>query len=810
MGSVFKDVRQAIRQMRKSAAFTAVVVITLALGIGANTTVFSVVDAVLLRPLPYMQPERLVEAESFYDHNVSPSNLSYPDFLDWRAQNHSFEHLVSYHDNSYTLTGVERTTHVAAQVVSWDLLPMLGVNPEIGRGFTKEEEKRGTRVVLLSHSLWESQFGADKGVLGRTIQLSGETFTVIGVMPPTFRFPITAPKTGVWTTLAVDDTLTGDAMTNRGMHWLNATGRLNPGVTVAQADEEMKAIAARLTKQYPNTNTNHNSARVESELDSVLGDTKTLIEVILCAVALVLLVACGNIANLLLARVRDRRREIAMRTALGATRTRIVRQLLIESVALSAAGGLAGCMLAFVCTPVVLRLIGDSVPRAADAGVNIEVLAFGFAAAAVSGLIFGLVPAITASKTDLVGTLKTGGASDMSGHDRLRSAVIVGQVALGIVLTAGAGLLISSFVKLMHEDIGFQPNHLLTFRFETPDNRYEKTRMQFDRDYFERLRALPGVQSAAGSMFLPMTDDNADVSFQNPEHPLPEGQLPSADISLITPDFFRTMQTPVLKGRDFSNADTLDAPQVMIINKAFAEKYFPNEDPIGKKLKPGAGDSRPGGPPMREIVGVVGNMKHSMTQRHDRPGYYIPTDQLSGWCCLATVVRTSVDPASLDPAVRQLVTSMDNDIPVTDVHTMSELMGLQLSQPRFAMVLLGAFAGLALLLTVVGLYGVMMYSVSRRTREIGVRLALGAQRAMVLRMVLRDASLLLASGIVLGLAATLSFASVLKTMLYGTASRDPLVLAAVCAMVAVTGLLAAYLPALRAAKIEPMQALRVD
>jgi predicted permease len=810
MGNVLKDVRQALRQMRKSAGFTAVVVVTLALGIGANTTVFSVVDAVLLRPLPYLQPQRLVEAESFYTRNTDPSNLSYPDFLDWRARNHTLEHLVSYHDNSYTLTGVARATHVAAEVVSWDLLPMLGVNPELGRGFTKDEEKRGTRVVLISHGLWESQFGADPGVVGRTIPLSGEAFTVVGVMPASFRFPITAPKTGVWTTMAVDDTTTGDGIHNRGSHFLNATGRLKPGVTVSEADQEMKAIAAALTKQYPNTNTKHNSARVESELDSVLGDTKTLVEVILCAVALVLLIACGNIANLLLARVRDRRREIAMRTALGATRSRIVRQLLIESVALSAVGGLAGCMLAYLCTPAVLRLIGDSVPRAADAGVNAEVLAFGLAAAVISGLVFGMIPAITASNTDLVTTLKTGGTSDMSGHDRLRSAVIVGQVALGIVLTAGAGMLIASFAKLMHQDIGFQPDHLLTFRFETPDNRYAKTRQQFDENYFEKLRALPGVQSAAGSMFLPMTNDNADVSFENPEHPLPPGQLPSADISLITPDFFRTMQTPVMKGRDFSRADTLSSPQVMIINKAFAEKYFPNEDPIGKKLKPGAGDSRPGGPPMREVVGVVGNMKHSMTQRRERPGYYIPSSQLDGWCCLNSIVRTSVDPASLEPAVRQLVTSMDADIPVTDVHPMAELMSLQLSQPRFAMVLLGAFAGLALLLTVVGLYGVMMYSVSRRTREIGVRLALGAQRAMVLRMVLRDATVLLGLGIAIGLMATLAFASVLKTMLYGTASRDPWVLAAVCGVVAATGLLAAYLPALRAAAIEPMRALRVD
>ena len=511
MGNLLKDFRQALRQMRKSLGFTAVVVVTLALGIGANTTVFSVVDAVLLRPLPYMQPQRLIEAESFYSHNVDASNLSYPDFFDWRAQNTTLDRLVSYHDESYALTGGARAVHVTGEVTSWDLLPMLGVNPELGRGFTKDEEKRGTRVVLLSHALWQSQFGADKNVLGRPIQLSGETFTVIGVMPAAFRFPITAPKTGIWTTMAVDDSPTGDGITNRGMHFLNAMGRLKPGVTVAQADQDMKAIAGRLATKYPNTNTKHNSARVETHLDAVLGDTKTLIVVILCAVALVLLIACGNIGNLLLARVRDRRREIAMRTALGASRVRIVRQLLVESVALSALGGAAGCVLAFLCTPAVLRLIGDSVPRAADAGVNLEVLGFALAMAVVSGLVFGLIPAVTASKTDLVSTLKAGGTADIAGRDWLRSAVIVGQVTLGIVLTAGAGLLISSFVKLMHEDLGFNPDHVMTFRFETPDNRYKETRPQFYREYFERLRALPGVQAAAGTLILPMSEDNADV-----------------------------------------------------------------------------------------------------------------------------------------------------------------------------------------------------------------------------------------------------------------------------------------------------------
>ena len=810
MGNLLKDLRQAMRQMRKSLGFTAVVVVTLALGIGANTTVFSVVDAVLLRPLPYAQPQKLVEAEAFTERGTEPSNLSYPDFLDWRSQNSTLERLVSYHDTSYALTGTARALHVDGEVVSWDLLPMLGVHPEIGRGFTKDEEKRGTRVVLISHGLWESQFGADKSVVGRTISLSGEVFTVIGVMPASFRFPVTAPQNGLWTTMAVDDTPTGSPMVNRGMHFLSSMGRLKPGVTVAQADGDMKGIAGRLAKQYPDTNTEHNSARVESELDATLGNTKTLLMVILGAVALVLLIACGNIANLLLARVRDRRREIAMRTALGASRTRIVRQLLVESLALSAAGGAAGCALAFVCTPAVLRLIGDSVPRAADAGVDLPVLGFALAASLLSGLVFGLIPAVTASRTDLVSTLKAGGTADIAGRDWLRSAVIVGQVTLGIVLTAGAGLLISSFVKLMHEELGFQPNSLLTFRFETPDTRYEKTRPQFYRQYFERLRALPGVQSAAGTLILPMSEDNADVTFENPEHPMPKGLLPSADITLISGDYFRTMQVPMLKGRDFADADTLDSSPVMIINQAFADKFFPGEDPLGKKLKPGAGGGGPGGAPLREIVGVVGNIRHSMTQRQERPGYFLAASQLPDWCCLVSVVRTSVEPSSVEPAVRQLVTSMDKDIPVTDVRTMPELMSLQLSQPRFAMVLLGAFAGLALTLTVVGLYGVMTYSVSRRTREIGVRLALGAQRVIVMRMVLREAAILLSAGIAIGLAASLVGGSALKTMLYGTATRDPLVLTAVCIVVALAGLISAYLPALRAAAIEPMEALRTD
>jgi putative ABC transport system permease protein len=812
MTGLFQDFRYGLRQLRKSPGFTVVAVITLALGIGANTAVFSVIDAVMLRPLPYYQPERLIEAQSINTQNPGMSDICYPDFFDWRSQNRTLEHLVSYHDQTFTLTGLERPVQVDAQIVSWDLLPALGVRPELGRGFAPDDEKAGSRVVLISHSLWVTQFGADPAIIGRVMRLSGGLYTVVGVMPSSFRFPVTEPRNSIWTTLAADDdsTSSNPATRNRGMHFLNAFGRLKPGATVGQADQELRSIAANLAKQYPNTNTRHDSAKVTSESAAIVGDARTALLVVLGAVALVLLIACGNIANLLLARMRERQREIAVRSALGAGRRRIVRQLLAESLVLGALGGLAGCGLAFVCTPAILSLIGDSVPRAADAGVDLRVLSFAILISFSAGLIFGIIPAITASRTDLVSTLKEGGRSDITGRDWLRSSLIVGQVALGLVLTAAAGLLITSFANLLHTSEGFNSDHLTTLRFETPDARYQTTRPQFYRDYFEKVRALPGVQSAGGAMVLPMTYNGITISFEDPEHPAPEGQRPAADFSPITPGYFRTMQVPVLQGRDFSERDDMKSPQVMLVNQAFAKKFFPGEEVLGKKLKPGAGNGTPGGAPWREIVGVVGDIRLEAAQREMRPAMYPPAAQLPNWCCLYTVVRTSLDPVSVATSVQQIVSAMDKDIPVTEVRTMRELMSTELSQPRFATILLSTFAGLALVLTVVGLYGVMTYSVTRRTREIGVRMALGAERGAVLTMVLRDAALLLGAGIVLGIAGALISASVLQDMLYGTGSRNPVVLALVCVVVALAGVAAAFLPARRAAKVDPMVALRYE
>lgn len=807
---LLQDLRYALRQLRKNPGFASVAVITLALGIGANTAVFSVVDAVMLRPLPYYQPERLVEAQSAETHNFEAFNVCYPDLLDWRAQNHTFEHLVSYRDNGFTLTGLERPIHVDAEIVSWDLVDALGVHPELGRGFLPEEEKTGSKVVLISHSLWTSQFASDKNIVGQSVRLSGNLYTIVGVMPKSFRFPVTRPTNAMWTTLAVDNDPTdhNPLVGNRGAHLLNVIGRLKPGVTLAEASQDLNAIAANLQKQYPKTNTRHGGARAIAELDALIGDTRTALLVILGSVALVLLIACGNIANLLLARMRERQREIALRSALGAGKKRIVCQLLAESILLSILGGLAGGGLAFLCTPVVLTLIGDSVPRAIDAGVDLRVLGFSFVLSFAAGIVFGTVPALTGSRTDLVSTLKAGGRSEVFGRDWMRSSLIVGQVAMGCVLTVAAGLLIASFSNLLHASQGFNPDHVTTMFFETPDEQYKDRRPQFYREYFHEVRALPGVQSAAGTMVLPMSETGISISFENPEHPVPEGERPNADLTLITPAYFDAMQIPVLEGRDFSDRDDVQTEPVMIVNRAFADKYFPGETTLGKKLKPGAGT--PHGTPWREIVGVVGNIRLAATQRDLAPAMYLPAAQVGNWCCLSTVVRSSIDQQSLSASIRRILANMDKNIPITDVRTMDDLMFKQLSQPRFAMALLSSFAGLALVLTIVGLYGVMTYFVSRRTREIGVRMALGAQRASMLRMILLDAAILLSSGIAIGTACALASTSILESMLYGIGARDSKIIASVCFALALVGMLAAYVPAWRAARVDPMVALRYE
>jgi putative ABC transport system permease protein len=811
MTNLLTDFQLAMRRLIQSPGISFVILLTLILGIGATTTVFSLVDAVILKPLPYSHPEQLVEVEMVGRHGYEPSNISYPDFFDLRSQNHSLSHLVSYHDKSVTLTGFDQAIHLDGEVVSWDLLPLLGVQPELGRGFMPEEEREGARVALISHALWISRYAGDRSVLGQNISLSDSRFTIIGVMPASFRFPLAEPQNAFWTTSAVDkDPANSQSpVDSRNLHYLGAIGRLNPGSSLAWADQDLKAIAANLAKQYPMTNSGQTSAMVQSELANVLGDTRTLFFIVFGAVVLLLLIACGNVANLMMVRVREREREIAIRSALGAGRRRIVQESLVESVTLGLAGGIAGCALTFFCTPVVLRLIGDGVPRAEEAGVNLPVLAFAALTSLASVIFFGVVPALRASAVDPITALKDGGGAAKYRRDWLRSGVVVGQVALSILLTAGAGLLATSFLKLLHAPEGFNPDHLLVYLFNLPDQQYRDRIPQFYQEYFRQLRALPGVESAGGARVVPMTSGNLFIKFDDPLHPSDSVHRLRAEMTPVSSGFFKAMQAPVIEGRDFNEADDVRSRPVMIVNHAFAQEFLPGEDPVGKRVRPYAANGSEA-PPLREIVGVVGDMRQSATQGDMPPAMYLPANQLPSWCCFYSVVRTSVDPLSLEPAVRHLVNTLDKNIPVTDVQTMHDLLGMQLNQPRFAIGLMGSFAVLAMVLTVVGLYGVMLYSVSRRTREIGIRLALGAQRRTVLLMVIRESGTLLLTGATIGLLAAVASTSVLQSMLYKTATRDPIVLAGVCTVNVLIGILAAYIPARRAASVQPMQALRTD
>ena len=814
MNTLFQDLKFGLRMLAKNPGFTAVAVLTLALGIGASTAVFSVVNTVMLKPLPYADPDRLMTVESMDIRHTSLRNdLSYPDFFDFRAQNHVFDHLVTSRDTDVVLTGVGQPQQLDGEMVTWDLFPALGINPQLGRGFLPSEEAAGTHVVVLSHALWQRQFGGDPAIVGRTITLDRKAYTVVGVAPAGFAFPANEPDIQLWTTIAADrEAPTGDTpMTvQRGAHLLTALGRLKPGVSIEQARADLDVIAAALAKQYPDTNTNFPRASVIPALETLVGDSRTPLLILLGAVGLVLLIACANIANLLLARTTAREHEMAVRAAMGASGFRVVRQLLTESLLLAILGGTAGVVVAEYALRLVLPLGGRGIPRLAQAGIDGRVLAFSLLLAFLASLLFGMAPALQASKIDLTGSLKeqTRGGTDR--HDRLRGALVVAQVMLGLVLVSGAGLLMASFLHLQKGDLGLRPDHLLTYKFSLPEPQYSTPQeVAFYDQLLERMRALPGVQSVAGVWPLPLGGDNATVTFNIEERPAPQPSRPSARMAFATPDYIRTAGIPLLKGRFFTERDDDKAPLVLVVNKAFADKYFPGEDVIGKRLMPGASGPGQKDDLMREIVGVVGSAKLFALDIEPKPIYYFPYKQLA-WMPPVVMLRTAVPPRTLESALRGQMAALDPLVPVFQVRTMDELLSTQVAEPRFHTLLLGCFAGIALLLTMVGLYGVVAYSVTRRTREIGVRIAFGAARSTVLFMVIKQALVLVLIGLVLGLAGALAGGMLLRSMLYGVTPLDPAVLATACCLIGLTGGLAAYLPARRATKIEPMVALRYE
>ena len=804
MKTFFQDLRYGLRMLARNPGFTAVAVLTLALGIGANTAIFSVVNTVLLKPLPYAHPDRLVAVELTNSHRaLVTGSLSYPNFFDLRARNHVFGHFVTGHDANLTLTGYGAPIQLDVGVVTWDMFRALGIKPALGRGFMPSEEKPGTHVAVLSHKLWQSQFGGDRGIVGRSITLNQLPYTVVGVAPSGFIFPVDLPNLQLWTTIA-DDL---EMFDQRGARTLTGLGRLKPGVSIEQARADLNVIAAALAKQYPDYNTNYSQASVRPELDTLVGESRPPLLILLGAVGLVLLIACANIANLLLARTANRTHEMAIRAAMGAGRLRVIRQLLTESLLLAMLGGAAGVLLAEYGLQAVLPLGGQSIPRLAETQIDGWALAFSFLLALLTSILFGLAPALQAAKADLAGSLKEQSRGVTREHDRIRGALVIAQVTLGLVLVSGAGLLMATFLRLESSDLGFRADHLLTFWFSLPGSQYNTAQqVDFYDQLLERVRALPGVRSAAGVWPLPLGGDNANVAFNIEERPAAQPNRPHARMAFATPGYFSTAGIPLLRGRFFTERDDAKAPRVLIVNKAFADKFFPGEDVLGKRITSGAG--APGRPPSpEEIVGVVGSAKLFALEAEPGPMYYFPYKQLP-WQPPAVVLRTALPPEMLESAIRAQVAALDPAVPVFQVSTMDELLSAQLTEERFHTLLLVCFAGIALMLTMVGLYGVMAYSVTRRTREFGVRIALGASQTQVLSMVLKQAIALLGTGLALGLIASFATNRLLESLLIGAAHLDPGVLGLSVLLVALIGLLAAYLPALRATKVDPMVALR--
>ncbi|HEV8431380.1 MAG TPA: ABC transporter permease [Pyrinomonadaceae bacterium] len=814
MNTLLQDIRFGLRMLLKSPSISIVATIALALGIGANTAIFSVVNAVLLRPLPFPDPDSLVALfETDTQRGQQRGSHSYPNFMDVRAQNTVFEHVSTYHGSDYIMTGRGEPARLQGAVVTTDLFPLLGVQPMLGRTFLPDEDKptETGRVVILSHALFQQRFGGDPSILNQSITLEGISFTVVGVMPPSFEFPIQNDPVELWTTIAGDASGDEPITVQRGAHFLNVIGRLKPGVTQEQAQAELTAIAARLEQQYPDTNT-HKSLRIESALTALVGDIRPALLILLGAVACVLLIACANVANLLLARATSRHKEMAIRVALGASRTRVVRQLLTESVLLSLVGGGVGMLLAVWWSDLMVALGKEDIPRAIHVGMDWRVLGFTLGVSLLTGLIFGLAPAFHSSKTELVESLKEGarGTSAGSFANVIRKALVVIELGFAVLLLTGAALLIQSLWRLQTVNSGLRPENILTFNVTLPDVKYKSERQsQFFIDLKKRLEATPGVQSASSILPLPLSGDRFGISFEIEGRPVAPKDQPSADFFTTGVGYFKTMGIPLIKGRDFDDRDRHGSTPVIIVTETFARQHFPNEDPIGKRIKPGISTFEDEKSTMREIVGVVGDIRNRSLSTESKPAYYVPQTQVP-FTQMVTVVKTVGEPRSLISAATKEVAAMDQDVPLFSVKSMEEYLSASVAAPRFSTTLLSIFAGVALVLTIVGLYGVMSYSVAQRTNEIGIRMALGAQSHDVLLMIVRQGSILILIGLAIGLTGAFALTRLISSLLFGVTAKDPFTFVVVSVLLAFVALLACYVPALRATKVDPMDALRCE
>jgi predicted permease len=803
-----KDLRYGWRNLLRHPGFTLVAVLALALGVGANTAIFTVVNAVLLRPLAYRDPARLVTILHDGDNPVSVAN-----YLDWRDQSRSFDAMAAADYWSPNLTGIDSPEHLTGLKVTQNLLPMLGIDPLLGRLFVPGEDRKGAEhELILSYRLWLRRFNADPAVIGRSVTLNGESYIVVGVMPPDFRFaPFWAVRAELWVPLAF-----GDRIHNREGNSLRVFARLKPAVPLAAARAEIAGITARLERQYPGTNRH---VLVTPLKENVVGKIQTPMLIVLGAVGFVLLIACANVAHMLLARTSERQREIAVRTAMGAGRARVVGQLLTENLLLAALGAAAGLLLAVAATRALVALMPADLPRIETVAIDSRVVLFLLSITVLAALASGLAPALHATTGNLGDALKEGarGSSDGLHRNRLRGFLVASEFALAFVLLIGAGLMMRSFSALQSQDPGFNPHNVLslivsvTGSLESPPDRREA----FYRDLLERVRALPGVESAGAINHLPLAGDMWGWPFTIEGRPKSRpGESPAGVYRIVMPGYFETMRLPLLRGRDITSADDARAPGVVVVNERAAATYWPGEDPIGKRISFDGDKRNP--PTWLTIIGIARNAKQEDWAANPYPEVYLAALQNRAFlqtpeahmAYLTLVVRTAGQPAALAPAIKNLIWSIDRNLPISEVLTMDRVVNEATAQPRFEMFLLAMFGAVALLLAAVGVYGVMNYVVSRRTHEIGIRIALGAGRAEVLRMVALQGMKQALAGTVAGILGALLLARLMSRMLYGVRPHDPVTFTTAATVLALAALIAILIPARRATRIEPTVALR--
>lgn len=811
METLWQDLKFGIRTLIKSPGFAIVALLTLALGIGANSAIFSVVNAILLRPLAYKNPEQLVMINHNYvkiNLKASVSAFGYKYYCD-NAK--SFESIAAMAGWAANLTGEGEPERLTGQSVSANFFQTLGAEASKGRTFATGEDSEGkNRVLVLSHGFWQRRFGGDPDILNKTLSLNGENYNVVGVMPEGFQF---GRELGMiidlWRPIVfTPDQLSSDSITNE---FLMVIGRLRQGVTQQQAQTEMHGIAANLRQQYmQGADATNWDLLLTSMRELVVGDIRLMLWIVMLVVGFVLLIACANVANLLLARAAARQKEIAVRTALGAGRWRIIRQLLTESVLLSVVGGAFGLLIGYWGVKALISLNEDRIPRANEISLDWRVLLFTFGVSILTGVLFGIVPAIQTTKTDLHETLKEGGRSAAAATKHwVRSVLIVAEIALALAVLVGAGLLVKSFMRVQEVNPGFNPQGLLTMSLSLPDFKYSEApqRANFYKQLINDIRSLPGVQSAGAVSVLPLSGQGSSGSFRIEGRDVPRGQsAPHGARWAATPDYFKTMGIPIIRGRYFEERDTADSKQVVIIDQALAAKYWPNEDPLGKRMVfEGTRDN----PNWREIVGIVGHVKHTDLEGESRAQYYIPHQQRAQ-PGMTVVVRTAGDPNALASVARNAVRNLDRELPVFRVRTMDQFVADSMAQRRFALLLIGIFAGLALLLAAIGLYGVMAYSVTQRTHEMGLRMALGAQASDVLKLVVKQGMLLAGIGLGIGIVGAFFLSRLMKTLLFNVSATDPAIFAAIAAALAAVALIACFFPARRATKVDPMVALRYE